>query len=252
MDNRAFVGIILAAGNSTRMKSDTPKVLHTLLERPMLEYVIDALRKSGPERILVVVGFGGEMVINTFNDSQVEFVTQRERLGTAHAVLQTAPYLDGFMGDCIILCGDTPLISASTLRMVRNAHIKEQAQLTILTAHLDDPTGYGRILRDHNKRVVGIVEEKDATEAQRGITEINTGVYCFKCSSLFELLKRVEKNNIQAEYYLTDCVSLAAQANLRIADCVLDDSEQIIGVNSRAELARATDLLRMRKLNTHE
>lgn len=228
------------------MKSDAPKVLHDLLGRPMLDYIIQAVREGGADRILVVIGFEGHIVADIFKGSGVEFVTQKERLGTAHAVLQTSVHLNGFGGDCLILCGDTPLIRAQTLKMVYERHLDEGAGLTILTAHLNNPTGYGRILRDKRDRVSGIIEEKDATQEQKGIKEINTGVYCFKSAILFDLLSKVGRDNMQGEYYLTDCVSLAKEAGVKISDYVLQDSEEIVGVNTRAELARATDLLRKR------
>ena len=185
MKNKDFVGIILAAGESTRMKSDSPKVLHPILGRPMLDYVIKAITGSGIERLLVVIGFKKEMVMEMFRGNEIEFVTQTERLGTAHAVLQAFSYLEDFDGNCLITCGDTPLVSEETLNEICREHEEERADLTLLTACLDDPTGYGRILRDHGKRVVGIVEERDATPDQKAIKEINTGIYCFKCILVF-------------------------------------------------------------------
>ncbi|MBN2374282.1 NTP transferase domain-containing protein [bacterium] len=242
--NKRFAGIILAAGESTRMKSDKPKVLHTLLGRPMLDYVIQSVRDSGADRILVVIGFEGNRVADTFKDSGVEFVIQKERLGTAHAVIQTSSALSGFDGDCLILCGDTPLIQAQTVKKILTKHFKEGAGLTLLTANLSNPAGYGRILRDNRNRVYGIVEDKDATLEQKGITEINTGVYCFKTGILFDLLSNVGRDNKQGEYYLTDCVGLAKEAGITIADYVVPEPEEIVGVNTMEELAKAEELLK--------
>lgn len=248
MAHRDLVGIILAAGDSTRMKSGTPKVLHPLLGRPMLEYVIRAVQGGGVSRLLVVIGFRQEMVVEAFRGSSAEFVTQEERLGTAHAVLQTASSLEGFEGDCLITCGDTPLLSEQTLDAFYRRHTEESADMTLLTAFLDNPTGYGRIIRDEGKGIKGIIEEKDATEEQRRIREINTGVYCFKGAVLFDLLRRIGKENRQGEYYLTDSVSLAREAGLSIANHVLEDPEEILGVNSRIDLARVTALIKRRKM----
>jgi bifunctional UDP-N-acetylglucosamine pyrophosphorylase/glucosamine-1-phosphate N-acetyltransferase len=191
--NRELVGIILAAGDSTRMKSEIPKVLHPILGRPMLEYIIKSVRGIGVKKLLVVIGFKKERIVEKFKDFEIEFVIQEERLGTAHAVLQTLPFLEGFDGDCIITCGDTPLISEQTLKDIYQKHLDESADLTLLTAYLDDPTGYGRILRDETRSVVGIIEEKDAAKDQKAIKEVNTGIYCFKCGILFNLLDKVGK-----------------------------------------------------------
>ncbi|MGA1842000.1 MAG: bifunctional N-acetylglucosamine-1-phosphate uridyltransferase/glucosamine-1-phosphate acetyltransferase [bacterium] len=250
MADRELVGIILAAGDSTRMKSETPKVLHPILGHPMLEYIIKSLRGTGIKKLLVVIGFKKEKVVNMFRDFDIEFVTQEERLGTAHAVLQTLPFLAGLNGDCIITCGDTPLIRKQTLRDIYQKHIDESADLTILTAHLDNPTGYGRIMRDERGRVAGIVEEKDATKEQRNIKEVNTGIYCFKIEILFNLLDRIGNENKQGEYYLTDCVSLARNEGLNISNHLLEESLEIYGVNNRVELAFVSDLVRKKKLET--
>ena len=250
MSREDFVGIILAAGDSTRMKSDIPKVLHPILGRPMLDYVIKAVRGSGTQRLMVVIGFKQEMVMDRFRGFDIEFVIQKERLGTAHAVLQTASHLEGFDGDCLITCGDTPLLNDESLRNFHQKHRDEGADLTLLTAYLDDPSGYGRILRDERERVMGIVEEKDADAEQKAIREINTGVYCFRSKTLFDLLRKVKNENKQGEYYLTDCIALARDAGLQIANHVIEDSAEIFGVNSRLELANTTELIRKRKLET--
>jgi len=214
----------------------------------MVDYVINAITGSGIKRLLVVIGFKKEMVVDVFSGADVEFVTQKKRLGTAHAVLQTSPYLENFEGDCLITCGDTPLIRGETLQDICRKHADERADLTLLTACLEHPTGYGRILRDKGKRVLGIVEEKDASPEERAIKEINTGIYCFKSRVLFDLISHIGNQNKQGEYYLTDCITLARNAGLRISDHVLKDSTEIYGVNSRAELAQATELIRRRKL----
>lgn len=250
MKSENFVGIVLAAGDSTRMKSDIPKVLHPILGRPMVDYVINAITGSGIKRLLVVIGFKKEMVVDVFGDADVDFVIQEKRLGTAHAVLQTSPFLENFDGDCLITCGDTPLIRGETLQDICRKHVDEKADLTLLTACLEHPTGYGRILRDKGKRVLGIVEEKDASPEERTIKEINTGIYCFKSRILFDLLNNIGNENQQGEYYLTDCIALARKAGLRISNHILQDATEIYGVNSRIELAQTTELIRRRKLET--
>ncbi len=249
-NNGNFVGVILAAGEGTRMKSLTPKVLQNVSGRPMLDYVIQAVKGAEVKKILVVVGFKGDMIKDIFKDSMIGFVTQEKRLGTAHAVLQTAPYLNNFSGNCLILCGDTPLITSQTLRNLIEIHERESAGLTLLSANLENPSGYGRILRDNENKVAGIIEEKDATDEQRCIKEINTGIYCFKCNVMFELLARIGRDNAQGEYYLTDCVSLAKEAGIKISNFLLTDSREILGVNRREELLIVEDLLKKKDIKT--
>jgi bifunctional UDP-N-acetylglucosamine pyrophosphorylase/glucosamine-1-phosphate N-acetyltransferase len=214
----------------------------------MLEYIIKSVRGAGINKLMVVIGFKKEKVVDIFRDFEVEFVTQKERLGTAHAVLQTLPFLNGFKGDCIITCGDTPLIREQTLRDIYVKHMNESADLTLLTAYLENPAGYGRIMRDERGGVAGIVEEKDATKEQKNIKEVNTGIYCFKVRTLFSLLDRIGNENKQGEYYLTDCVSLAREEGLNISNHLIGESMEIFGVNNRMELAFVNDLVRKKKL----
>lgn len=174
----SLAAVILAAGKGTRMKSDLPKVMHKVCGRPMIEYVLDAVRGAGAEEIVVVAGFGGDLVARTVRD-RAQVVYQHQQLGTAHALLQAAPLLAGFPGTILVACGDTPLVTAGTLARLAAAHAAAGARATVLTACLEDPTGYGRVIRDKGGRVQKIVEQRDATPGELAVREVNTGIYCF-------------------------------------------------------------------------
>ena len=224
--------VILAAGQGTRMKSDLPKVLHRIAGKPMLQHVIDTARDLAPERIVVVHGHGGARVREAIVDENLAWVEQTQQLGTGHAVEQA---LDALVGDTtLVLYGDVPLITALTLE--RLLVKREQADLCVLTAELEDPTGYGRILRQGDE-VTAIVEEKDATEQQRRIREINTGIMAFRTELLRDCIRKLDNDNAQGEFYLTDCVAIARQAGHRVAAVRADDPLEIQGVNDRVQLA---------------
>ena len=242
-----MVAVILAAGKGTRMKSALPKVLHMVGGRPMLRHVMNAATQAGAKRTLVVVGFGGDQVQAEIG-AAAEYVVQAEQLGTGHAMMQAQPALDGFGGTVLLLCGDTPLLTGKTLQQLVTAHQQSGAAATVLTATPADATGYGRILRDEAGRVVGIVEQKDATEAQKRIGEINTGIYCFEAVPLFAALAGLTCNNAQAEYYLTDVLAILAQAGQRVGAVEVTDFQETLGINSRLQLAEAEKILRQRKL----
>ena len=242
-----MVAVILAAGKGTRMKSALPKVLHAVGGRPMLRHVMTAAEQAGAKRTLVVIGFGGDQVQNEIG-AAAEYVSQAEQLGTGHAMMQAQPALDGFGGTVLLLCGDTPLLTGKTLQQLVTAHQQSGAAATVLTATPADATGYGRILRDEAGRVVGIVEQKDATEAQKRIGEINTGIYCFEAAPLFAALAGLTCNNAQAEYYLTDVLAILAQAGQRVGAVEVTDFQETLGINSRLQLAEAEKILRQRKL----
>ena len=242
-----MVAVILAAGKGTRMKSALPKVLHAVGGRPMLRHVMNAATQAGAKRTLVVVGFGGDQVQAEIG-AAAEYVVQAEQLGTGHAMMQAQPALDGFGGTVLLLCGDTPLLTGKTLQQLVTAHQQSGAAATVLTATPADATGYGRILRDEAGRVVGIVEQKDATEAQKRIGEINTGIYCFEAAPLFAALAGLTCNNAQAEYYLTDVLAILAQAGQRVGAVEVTDFQETLGINSRLQLAEAEKILRQRKL----
>ncbi|HMH20022.1 MAG TPA: bifunctional UDP-N-acetylglucosamine diphosphorylase/glucosamine-1-phosphate N-acetyltransferase GlmU [Burkholderiales bacterium] len=224
--------VILAAGVGKRMHSDTPKVLHQLAGRPLLSHVIDTAKRLSPKVICIVYGHGGETVRETVGDNGAIWVKQEPQLGTGHAVMQAAPHLDAG-SPTLVLYGDVPLIHIETLR-----HLIEAAGkgLGLLTATLDDPTGYGRILRN-GKRVVGIVEEKDANARQRALHEINTGILVAPTRKLKSWLAKLQINNTQKEYYLTDIVALAARERVPVTAIQADTAWEALGVNSRGQLA---------------
>jgi bifunctional UDP-N-acetylglucosamine pyrophosphorylase/glucosamine-1-phosphate N-acetyltransferase len=243
------VAIILAAGKGTRMKSDRAKVLHPVAGRPMLLHVLDRLEALRLEKICVVVGHQADEVRATLSGHDVCCVLQKEQLGTAHAVLQAREALKDFTGTVVILNGDTPLLTEETLRRLLAEHENKAAPLTFLTSLFFDPTGYGRIVRDGDGMPLRIVEEKDATPEERKIREINAGVYAAKAPFLFEAASRIGSDNRQKEYYLTDIVREAITANATVAT-VTAEPDEIMGINSRADLARAERLTRER-INHH-
>ena len=239
--------IVLAAGKGTRMKSDLPKVLHKVCGLPMVAHVVRALRGAGVERVVVVVGHGGERVQEALGDS-VEYAWQREQLGTGHAVRCAAPALEGFDGPVVVASGDTPLVDAATMRALLDAHAGND--LTVATSVLDDPTGYGRIVRDAAGRPARIVEQKDASDAQKGIEEVNAGLYAFDAGALFRLLPALSNANAQGEYYLTDLVHMAAAEGLAVGAWSAD-AATLAGVNDRWQLAEAEAALRRAILRRH-
>ena len=238
--------VILAAGVGKRMKSDIPKVLHTVLGRPMLSYVLDAVDNLSPKRVVVVVGHGAEDVKKISDSKKITYVTQSKQLGTGHAANCANSALKSFKGNILILNGDFPLITSSSLKKFIRDHEKKNADLSILTALVDDANGYGRIKRDQNGDVIGIVEQKDATREQRFIDEINSGTYCVKSSFLWNALGKINSRNKQSEYYLTDIVELAHKNSLKVNGVVVSDSDEIVGVNDRVELSYVEDVLKWR------
>lgn len=241
-----IVSVILAAGKGTRMKSGLPKVLHKVCGKPMLDHVVTAAVQAGVTRNMVVVGHEAAQVKEL--DIQVEWVEQTEQLGTGHAVLQSEPLLRDLAGHVLILCGDTPLIKADTLARLLKEHQESGDSATILTAFLDDPTGYGRIVRGDNEQVKKIVEHKDASGEEREISEINTGIYCFKSRELFDGLKKISPANSQGEYYLTDVIAILGQQGASVGAISAADPWETMGVNDRVQLADAEKILRYRKL----
>ena len=229
--------VILAAGQGTRMKSDLPKVLHTIGGRPMLSWVIDAVSASGPDRILVVVGYQADRVRSACAADGIEFVLQREQLGTGHAVMQCRNALDGMDGTVAVLNGDVPCLSTETYEAFVSFHCDEGAAATVLTAIMDDPTGYGRIIRDSSGGLLKIVEHKDATTGERRICEVNSGMFCFDSNRLFSALEKIGTQNAQNEYYLPDVVDLLRRSKLKVSALPVRDSAEVAGVNTVDELA---------------
>ena len=239
--------IILAAGQGTRMKSKLPKVLHKVLGKPMVQWVIDCLTAAGVTDKITVLGHGAEQVATVVGE-QTSIVYQTEQLGTGHAVMQGVKAL-GTENDCVIvICGDTPLLQADTIKSLLAKHNAEKNMVTVLTAQASDPTGYGRIVRN-GAQIEAIVEQKDAAEEEKRITEINTGTYCFNQQFLLQYLPTLTTNNAQKEYYLTDLIKIANQNQFPVGGYQLDDFSESLGVNNRVQLAQAEQVLRQRKCN---
>ena len=241
--------IILAAGKGTRMKSDLVKVLHPILGLPMLSYPIDlSVNGIKAEKTIAVVGFQADRIKEKFQDPRVQFALQGEQLGTGHAVLQAIPFLKSFTGTVLILCGDVPLVKAETLHSFIDAFHEKGSSLSVLTTVVEQPFGYGRILRSEEGWLERIVEEKDATEEERLIREINTGIYCVKASLLIQELREIGQKNVQGEYYLTDLVEIARKKGLRCSAHWVADAVEVMGINTRVDLAVANEVLRQEKL----
>ncbi|WP_413499569.1 bifunctional UDP-N-acetylglucosamine diphosphorylase/glucosamine-1-phosphate N-acetyltransferase GlmU [Buttiauxella gaviniae] len=234
MSNNAMSVVILAAGKGTRMYSDLPKVLHTLAGKPMVQHVIDAANNLGAQRVHLVYGHGGDLLKNKLSDSSLNWVLQAEQLGTGHAMQQAAPFFADDE-DILMLYGDVPLISVESLQRLRDA--KPQGGIGLLTVKLDDPTGYGRIARENGK-VVGIVEHKDATDEQRKIDEINTGILVANGADLKRWLAKLDNNNAQGEFYITDIIALAHHEGRAITAVHPDRLSEVEGVNNRLQLSR--------------
>ncbi|MDY0088491.1 MAG: bifunctional UDP-N-acetylglucosamine diphosphorylase/glucosamine-1-phosphate N-acetyltransferase GlmU [Coriobacteriia bacterium] len=238
--------LILAAGEGTRMRSDLPKVAHTVLGTPMVIYVAEAARAAGCHRVVAVTGHGAEMVEGLLDD--VRCVRQDRQLGTGHAVMCARDAVEA-QGSLVVLSGDCPLMRPETIAALISAQQESSAALAILTARVDDPTGYGRIIREGAGTISAIVEQKDCTPEQCAISEVNTGTYCFDAAALFEHLDRLSTDNAQGEFYLTDMVSIFVAEGLAVHAVLTDDAAQTMGVNSRVQLAEATRVMQER-INT--
>jgi len=246
-EQRALGAIVLAAGLGTRMRSARAKVLHELGGVPLLHYPLAAVGALDPSRVVVVVGHQADAARAAAEASGVRgirSVLQAEQRGTGHAARCALPALDGFTGDVLVLYGDSPLVLPTTLRRLVETHRTGEADLTLLTVRFEDPTGYGRIVRDPDGRVRGIVEERDATAAERAITEINPGFYCVRAEVLRPLLAALRDDNAQREYYLTDIVGLAAARGHTVLTVEVEQPDEVAGINSRVELARMEAKLR--------
>lgn len=244
-------GIILAAGKGTRMKSELPKVLHRACGLPLAEWVGRALVGAGIPNPVMVIGHGGELLQEALGD-RYQYVWQREQLGTGHAALQAAELMAGASGPVIVASGDTPLLTAQILRALLDHHRNQQAVCTIATFKADDPTGYGRIVREATgNRVARIVEQKDANEDELKIGEVNSGLYVFDSVALFDVLPSLGNENAQCEYYLTDAVQHLAAAGGTVTAYCIEDGAALNGVNDRWQLALADEVLRERILRTH-
>ena len=242
--------VILAAGKGTRMKSNTPKVLHKIFEKPLLGYVLDNVKNIVSESF-VIVGHHAEEVTNFVekNYELAKTVLQPPQLGTGHAVSMVCPELENFEGQVIILCGDTPLITEDTLKNFIETHNSLKSDLTVMSTIFDNPTNYGRIIRDKDNSLKCIIEEKDATPEEKSVKEVNAGIYCLNWEKIKPAFSQLTSNNAQGEYYLTDIIAWGKQHNLNVNAYILENSDEIYGINSRSNLATATRILNERKLN---
>lgn len=246
--------IILAAGKGTRMKSDMPKVLHTIFEKTLLGYVIDAVNNTGiADENFIIVGHQAERVEEYINKNydNAKCVLQSPQLGTGHAVSMALPYLKDFDGEVIILCGDTPLITSETIKEFVEAHRNLKSDITVMSAIFENPTNYGRIIRNSNNTLNSIVEEKDATPEQKAVKEINAGIYCLNWAKIKPAFSQLKTNNAQGEYYLTDIIKWGNEENLSVNAYTLKDNEEIYGINSKSNLAEATKFLNRKIVNKH-
>lgn len=243
-----FMSVILAAGEGKRMKSKHSKVLHKVCFKPMIEWVYSAVLKSGIDSSVVVVGHRADEVKDYFGEKTL-FAVQEQQLGTGHAVLQSKEYIINNCENVLVLCGDTPLITSNSIKRAIEFHLDSDNSATVISAIVNNPTGYGRIVRDNIGNVKKIVEHKDASSEEKDIKEINSGMYCFKTEHLFNALSKLSNNNSQGEYYLTDTLEILLNESKKVGACVLDDENEIIGVNDRVQLAEVSEIMK-RKIIT--
>ncbi|MBF0495098.1 MAG: bifunctional N-acetylglucosamine-1-phosphate uridyltransferase/glucosamine-1-phosphate acetyltransferase [Deltaproteobacteria bacterium] len=240
--------IVLAAGQGTRMKSGLAKVLHPLSGRPILSYVIETLLLCGLKNIHVVIGYQADRVRQVFDNPVLTMVLQESQRGTGHAVKCCADVMASFDGPVIVLCGDVPLLEQATLESFYRHYLETSAGISVMTVQIDNPSGYGRIIKNDQGSVSAIVEHKDATPAQLRITEINTGIYLVDSRLLFSLVNEIKDDNKAGEYYLTDIVGLASTRGLRVTAFCVEDSVQVKGINTRVDLAQAESHLNLKRL----
>lgn len=244
------MAIILAAGQGKRMKSKLYKVLHPVCGKPMVGHVLDTVGKAGVTRNIVVVGHGAEAV-KSYLGSAADYVLQEQQLGTGHAVKMAKDMLGNEEGTTIVICGDTPLVTEETLEGLMELHESRGAAATVLTAHMDNPAGYGRVIRSSEGSVTKIVEQKDCSPEEDAVQEINTGTYCFDNAKLFAALDKVTNNNAQQEYYLTDVVGIFREAGETVEAYMTEDAAESIGVNDRVALSEAEGFMRQRLVRKH-
>ncbi len=251
MLNKKIKSIILAAGKGTRMKSSLPKVLHTIFNKPILFYILDAVNEAGySDENFVIVGHEAEKVEEfvSKNYSNVKCVLQYPQLGTGDAVSKVVPYLKNFDGYVLVVCGDTPLITGETLKKFAEAHDKNNADLTVMSALFENPSNYGRIIRDSNNKLTAIIEEKDASDEQKKIKEVNAGLYCITWKTVSAAFDNLSSNNAQGEYYLTDIVKWAVSKGLNVQSYILENNDEIFGINSKIQLAQAVEIMNRKSL----
>ena len=243
-----IIAIVMAAGKGTRMKSKNSKLVQKIYGKEIVKRAVENAEKAGVKDIVAVVGYKKEEVMKVLGDN-IKYAFQDEMLGIGHAVMQAKEYLKGKKGKVLVLNGDVPLIRPETLNKLIEKSIENKEYATLLTAIYDDPTGYGRIVRDEGGNIEGIVEEKDTTEEQKKITEINAGIYCFDIEALLEALEKITPNNKQGEYYITDVIQIMNNRGLKTGAVIVEDNTEILGINDRIQLGILTKVLQMR-INT--
>ncbi len=244
-EDKFVITVIMAAGKGTRMKSNKSKLVHKIYDKELVKRVAELAKEVGSDEVIAVVGHLKEQVEEVLGDS-VKYAYQEELLGTGHAVMQAKKYLEGKKGKVVILYGDVPIIRKNTLENLVTKSFKNKEYATLLTAIYENPTGYGRIIRDEGGNIKAIVEEKDANMFEKEIKEINSGIYCFDIEELLSALDELKPNNVQGEYYLTDVIKIMNDKGLKTGAVIVEDNTEILGVNDRAQLELLTRVLRMR------
>jgi UDP-N-acetylglucosamine pyrophosphorylase len=240
----------MAAGKGTRMKSDLAKVLHPLNGQPMIHYVIQLARDLGSDRVIAVIGHEKEHVKETLKNEQIEFAIQEPQLGTGHAVMQAEGLLKKYDGSVLVLSGDVPILTYGTMKHLIQMHSEQSAAATVLTTHMPDPTGYGRVIRNTDQSVRKIVEHKDASDEEKKINEINSGIYLFQSRELFDALKKINSDNVQNEYYLPDVLNVFIDEGKKVCAYVTEDYHEISGINTVEQLKEAETILISKTQNT--
>ncbi len=241
--NQGLAAVILAAGEGTRMESDLAKVLHRIGGKTMIRRIVESVKNTSPGRIIVVVGYQAEAVKEEFNGEDIDFALQEKRLGTGHAVMQTKGVLEDFSGTVIILTGDTPLLTPRTLIDFYRFHRENGNAATVMSTRMDDPAGYGRIIRGEQDRLEKIVEHADASPGERKIDEVNSGIFCVDSDYLFDSLSEIRKDNTQDEYYLTDIIEILNRRGVRTGVYLCGNNLEVTGINTRSQLEEAERLI---------
>ncbi len=244
------LAIVMAAGKGTRMHSKKSKLVHQIYGKELVKRAVENARKAGIDDVIAIVGYQKEQVQAVLGDT-VKYAFQEEMLGTGHAVMQAKKYLKGKEGKVVILSGDVPILRPTTIKALIEKSIERKEYATLLTAIYDNPSGYGRIIRDEGGNVKAIVEDKDATEMQKGIKEINAGIYCFDIKELLSALDSITSNNAQGEYYLTDVIKIMNDKGLKTGAVIVEDNTEILGVNDKIQLELLTRVLRLRINSEH-
>lgn len=248
MENNDMMAIVMAAGKGTRMKSKKSKLVQKIYGKEIVKRAVENAKKAGVSNVVAVVGYMKEEVMKVLGE-EVKYAVQEQMLGTGHAVMQATKYLEGKKGKVLVLNGDVPLLRPETINKLLSKSIENKESATLLTAIYDNPTGYGRIVRDEGGNVKAIVEEKDTNDEQKQIKEINAGIYCFDIEALLEALKEIRPSNAQGEYYLTDVIEIMNSKGLKTGAVIVEDNTEILGINDRIQLEMLTKVLQMR-INT--